>query len=461
MVPNSTDKKKKSNKMLWWISGGIVLVIILLIILSKAGVLGKNDLSEVQTEKIEKRTIKEIISASGKLKPEKEVSISSDVSGEIIELLVKEGDRVSKGDLLVRIKPDEYQSSLDDADAAYNTAIANFKTAKSNLNQTEAMFNKAKATYERYQVLKEKKAVSDTEFERVESEYLSAKAQLEAAKQNVIGAEFAVKSANARKQRAYDNLRKTSIFSPVDGTVTKLNSQLGERVVGTIQMMGTVIMKIADLNKMVVDIDVNENDIIRISFNDTTNIEVDAFPDRIFKGLVTEIANSCKESTSTLSDQVTTFSVKIRILEESYKDIISASGTVTTPFRPGMSALVDINTDVVQNVISAPILAVTTRDKAKKTDEGKKEGKKTDENSTNEDNEKEKSGKNTRQVVFVYKNGVVTMVEVETGIQDDTYIQIKKGLNEGDEVVSGPYSIISKTLKDGQKVKKAAREKTK
>ena len=453
MITNK-DKKKKNNRLYWYIGGGLSVLIILLLILSKTGVIGKSDIPEVQTEKLSLKTIREVISASGKLKPEKEVSISADVSGEIIELTVKEGDKVQKGQLLLRIKPDEYQSMVEDADAAYNTSIANVKTAKSSMNQMEAMFNKSKAVYERYVVLKQKNAVSATDFENVESEYLSAKAQLESAKQNVIGSDYSAKSADARKRKAYENLRKTSIYSPIDGIVTKLNNQLGERVVGTAQMMGTVILKIADLNLMVADIDVNENDIIRIKLGDTADIEVDAFLDKKFKGIVTEIANSSKESTSSLSDQITTFSVKIRLLEASYKFLIDTKLAVSTPFRPGMSAMVDINTDIAENVLSAPILAVTTRDKDKLDKDFKKPKK---EDVATKDEEETKNKEKLEQVVFIYDKGTARMLKVETGIQDDNYIQIKKGLKVGDEVISGPYSTVSKLLKDGQTIKKATK----
>ena len=453
MITNK-DKKKKNNRLFWYIGAGVAGLIIILAILSKTGVLGKSDVPEVLTEKLIKRTIRETISASGKLKPEKEVSISADVSGEIIELTVKEGDKVTKGQLLLRIKPDEYQSMVEDADAAYNTSIAGVKTAKSNMNQMEAMFNKSKAVYDRYLVLKQKNAVSATDFENVESEYLSAKAQLESAKQNVIGSDYSAKSADARKRKAYDNLRKTSIYSPVDGIVTKLNNQLGERVVGTAQMMGTVIMKLADLNLMVADIDVNENDIIRIKLGDTADIEVDAFIDKKFKGIVTEIANSSKESTASLSDQITTFSVKIRLLESSYKDMIDPRLAVATPFRPGMSAMVDINTSIAKDVLAAPILAVTTRDKDKLNSYTKKSKK---EDTTNKDDEVTKNKEKIEQVVFIYDKAKARMTKVETGIQDDNYIQIKKGLKEGEEVISGPYSIVSKLLKDGQTVKKTTK----
>jgi HlyD family secretion protein len=448
------EKTKKKNRLYWYIGGGLVLLIVVLAILSKTGVLGKSDVPEIQTEKILKKTIREVISASGKLKPEKEVSISSDVSGEIIELTVKEGDKVFQGQLLLRIKPDEYQSMVEDADAAYNTSVANMKTAKSNMDQMQAMFNKAKAEYDRYVVLKQKNAVSATDFENVESQYLSAKAQLESARQNAIGSDYAAKSADARKRKAYENLRKTSIYSPIDGIVTKLNSQLGERVVGTAQMMGTVVMKLADLNLMVADIDVNENDIIRIEIGDTADIEVDAFIDKKFQGIVTEIANSSKESASGLSDQITTFSVKIRLLESSYKALIDTNQAVATPFRPGMSAMVDINTNTVSDVIAAPILAVTTRDKNKQMKAEKKPGK---DGMSENDDELNKNKEKLEQVVFLYDNGIAKMIKVESGIQDDNYIQIKSGLKEGDEVISGPYSTVSKLLKDGKTVKKTTK----
>jgi HlyD family secretion protein len=453
MITNK-DKKTKNNRLFWYIGGGVAGLIIILLILSKTGVIGKSDVPEVLTEKLTKRTIREVISASGKLKPEKEVSISADVSGEIIELTVKEGDKVTVGQLLLRIKPDEYQSMAEDADAAYNTSVANVRTAKSNLNQMEAMFNKSKAVYDRYLVLKQKNAVSATDFENVESEYLTAKAQLESAKQNVIGSDYTAKSADARKRKAFENLRKTSIYSPIDGIVTKLNNLLGERVVGTAQMMGTVIMKLADLNLMVADIDVNENDIIRIKLGDTADIEVDAFIDKKFKGIVTEIANSSKEGTTSLSDQITTFSVKIRLLESSYKDMIDPKLAVATPFRPGMSAMVDINTNIAKNVLSAPILAVTTRNKEKANSYSKKAKK---EDVTDKEDEVDKNKEKIEQVVFIYDKGTTRMVKVETGIQDDNYIQITKGLKDGDEVISGPYSIVSKLLKDGQTVKKTTK----
>ena len=451
----NTDKNKpitrKSNKNLLYLelAAGVIVIVVLLIVLKKTGVIGESNEIEVQTEKVMKRDIQEIITASGKLKPEKEISISADVSGEIIELKIKEGDRVKKGDLLLRIKPDEYQSQVQEAEAAFNGTVSSLENAKALFEQSKAFYNKSETVYKRYQVLKQSNAISESEFERVETEYLSAKAQLESARQGVLGAEYSIKSAGARKKKAYEYLFKTTIYSPIDGIVTKLNNQLGERVVGTMQMMGTVIMKIADLGKMEVDVDVNENDIIRIHKDDTAEIEIDAFMGRKFKGIVTEIANSSKEETQNLTEQITNFQVKIRILRESYLDLIDTMKAFDTPFRPGMSAMVDIKTSKVTGVLTVPILAVTNRDKEEKFDKSKKKT-----NTEEEEGSETTDRSNKKVVVFLYSNGKSKMIEVKTGIQDDTYIEIKDGLKNGDEIVSGPYSVVSKTLKDGKTVKK-------
>jgi len=446
MAIENRHYKKTNNKNLYFLAGGLGLVIILLIVLKATGVIGGKDDIVVETEKATKRTISEMITASGKLKPEKEISISADVSGEIIELTVKEGDKVNKGDLLVRIKPDEYKSQLEEFTAAYNSSLAGLENAKANLAQAKAMYEKSKTSYERYQKLKESQTISQSEFERIEAEYLASKAQFESAQQGVETAKYNVVSSQARKRKASESLYKTAIYAPIDGIVTRLNNQLGERVVGTAQMQGTVIMRIADLNKMAVNIDVNENDIVRISLGDSATIEVDAFRNEKFKGIVTEIANSSKDQTS-LSDQITTFEVKVLLLENSYAHLIKPTDAIKTPFRPGMSAMIDIHTKKVEDVLSVPILAVTTRNLSDKGAEIKKTGKKGDDE--NEEN------KNKKEVVFVYNKGKVKMTPVTIGIQDDFFFEIKSGLKEGDEVVSSPFSIISKILKDGQSVKKS------
>lgn len=438
--------KRKSNKLFIWAAVAMVAIIVLLIILSKTGVIGDSNMIEVETDIVGKRSISEVITASGKLRPEKELSISSDVPGEIIELFVKEGDRVSKGDLLLRIKPDEFKSSVDEAIAAYNSSLAGLENAKANLEQSAAYLDKSKTLFDRYVVLKEKNAVSDTEFERIESEYLGAKAQYESAKQGVETAKYSIVSAAARKQKSFESLNKTSIYAPIDGIVTRLNNQEGEKVVGTAQMAGTVILRLADLSQMVVNIDVNENDIIRISIGDTADIEVDAFLNEKFKGIVTEIANSSKDVIGG-GDQITTFDIKVKLLESSYAHLIDKNKVVQTPFRPGMSAMVDLHTSKAIGVISVPILAVTTRFIDPEGDEI--EGRK----------KKDEDENNKKEVVFLYKEGKTEMTQVEIGIQDDYYIEISSGLEEGQEVVSGPYSIVSKILKDGQSVKKKDKKK--
>ena len=438
--------KKKNNKLFVWLAIAMVAMIVVLMILSKKGVIGDSNMIEVETNMVSKRSISEVITASGKLRPEKEISISSDVPGEIIELQVKEGDSVRKGDLLLRIKPDEFKSSVDEAIAAYNSSLAGLENAKANLEQSGAMLEKSKTLYARYLILKEKKAVSDTEFERIESEYLGAKAQNESAKQGVETAKYGIVSAAARKQKAFESLNKTTIYSPIDGIVTRLNNQEGEKVVGTAQMAGTVIMRLANLSQMVVNIDVNENDIIRISLGDTADIEVDAFLNEKFKGLVTEIANSSKDNLGGI-DQITTFDIKVRLIEESYAHLIDTNKTVRTPFRPGMSAMVDVHTSSALDVIAVPILAVTTRFVDPEGDEIESKKKK---------GEKENDKK---EVVFLFEDGKTKLVPVEIGIQDDYFIEITSGLKEDQEVVSGPYSIVSKILKDDQTVKKKTKEK--
>ncbi|MBC8343515.1 MAG: efflux RND transporter periplasmic adaptor subunit [Bacteroidetes bacterium] len=438
--------KKKSNKLFVWIAVAMVAMIVVLIILSKKGVIGDSNMIEVETDVVSKRSISEVITASGKLRPEKELSISSDVPGEIIELSVKEGDRVKKGDLLLRIKPDEFKSNVDDAIASYNSSLAGLENAKANLEQSSAYLEKSKTLYDRYAVLKEKSAVSDTEFERVESEYLGAKAQYESARQGVETAKYSIVSAAARKQKAFESLSKTSIYSPIDGIVTRLNNQEGEKVVGTAQMAGTVILRLADLSQMVVNIDVNENDIIRISLGDTADIEVDAFLNEKFRGTVTEIANSSKDNVGGV-DQITTFDIKVKLIEESYAHLIDTTKTVKTPFRPGMSAMVDVHTNSAIGVISVPILSVTTRfiNPEGDEDEGRKK--------------KEEDENNKSEVVFLFEDGETKMKQVEIGMQDDYYIEILEGLEEGQVVVSGPYSIVSKILKDGQSVKEKDKKK--
>jgi HlyD family secretion protein len=447
------------KKVLILIAAGVIALtsVISLKSCSKGGAI------EVTAEKAKKRSIIETVSANGKIQPEVEVKISPDVSGEIVELYVKEGDRVKKGDLILKIRPDIYESSLEQVVAALNTSKANLSNSRARLAQVKAQFANTESSYNRTKRLFDQGAVSQSEFDAAKAQYEAAKADMIATEESVNAAEYNVKSAEATVKEANNNLQKTSIYAPVDGTVSKLAVELGERVVGTSQMAGTELLRIANLNEMEVSVDVNENDIVRVHLNDTALIEVDAYLERKFKGIVTEIANSAN-TTGVTADQVTNFTVKIRILQESYKDLLSSPGA--SPFRPGMSATVDIQTKRVINVISVPIQAVTTRSdtagavKDKEEYGGDEEGDgevvvkdtRKDETKTKEEPVK------AEEYVFIHDNGTARMVKVKTGIQDNDYIEVISGIKEGDEVISGPYGAVSKMLKDGSEVQKVDRE---
>jgi len=447
---------QKKNKLLWYLGGAVVLLILFVIVAKSAGWIGQEESIKVSIAKVEKKTIVETVSANGKIQPEVEVKISSDVSGEITELFVKEGDSVRAGKLLARIDPELYQSSLDRAEAALNNSRASLANAKARQLQSEAKFNEIEQQFERNKKMHEQKLISESEFEASRSAYLSAKADIEAAKQTVIGAQYTVKTQEAGLKEARKNLTRTEIFSPVTGVVSKLNVEKGERVVGTSQMAGTEMMRIANLNDMEVSVDVNENDIVKVSLSDTAEVEVDAYNNRKFKGLVTEIANSATTSATTTSDQVTNFVVKVRILRSSYEDLLQTYGNKRAVFRPGMSASVEIQTEYVKDVPALPIEAVTTRSKDD-LDSTKKDMK--HKRPTPPASAGEEKNKDDAEVVFVCgADDKVSLRVVKTGIQDDKVIQIIDGLKEGEEVVSGPYSAVSRTLKPGDKVKKVSKE---
>lgn len=415
---------------------------------------------EVTTEKVMRRTIIETVSANGKIQPEVQLKISSDVSGEIVELLVKEGDHVNKGDLLVKIKPEIYQSALDRANAAVSSSQSNIEAAKAQLSQAKAQFVNAEASFSRSKKLFEQGAISQADFDNAKASFESAKAQVKSAEEGVKASVFNVSSAQAGMKEATENLNKTSIFAAVSGTVSKLSKEKGERVVGTSMMEGSEILILANLNEMEVNVDVNENDIVRVHLNDTADIQVDAYMERKFKGIITEIANSANTS-GVMADQVTNFSVKIRILQESYKGLMNPQNPNLSPFRPGMSATVDIHTKSAKNVLSLPIQAVTTR-----SDSAMKAGDKKDKEEMNDydtkvvDEKKEKIEMNTlkdikpAECVFIYADGKVKLQKVKTGIQDNIAIEITEGLQEGDEVVNGPYNAVAKLLRNGMEVKK-------
>lgn len=419
----------------------VIVLLVLAIIGTELEIVGGNRKIKVTKGKVEKRTIVELITANGKIQPEVEVKISSDVSGEIVELNVKEGDEVKKGQLLARIKPDIYISTLERMEASLELAKANLANARARLAQIQAQFAQTELTYNRNKKLFEQGAISQAEYDNSYSAYQMGKADVEAAKQTVISSEFNVKSTQASLKEANANLVKTSIYAPISGTISLLNVKVGERVVGTMQMTGTEILRIANLNYMEVIVDVNENDIVRVHMGDTASIEVDAYPNQVFKGVVTSIANSSTTTASAVnvsSDQVANYEVKIRILPESYKNIVDSDNLY--PFRPGMSATVDIKTKTEINVPAAPVQSITMRPDSlvKKILPNYKSI-----------NEKKK------QVECVFRikpDNTVELVPVEIGIQDDQWIHIKSGLKVGDEVVTGPYNILNKQLKHNDKV---------
>jgi len=424
----------KSKKLLRYLLIIAVLLIIFAVIGKKAGWFGKSTVYDVATEKVKKRNITEFITANGKIKPETEVKISPDVSGEIVELYVKDGDKVREGQLLLKIKPDTYILIKDRAAAAVDAAKANLANSRAQLEQVKVQFEQARLTYNRNKKLWEEGVISEAEWETAKSNYEITGANVMAAEQNVLSAEYSIKSAEASLKEANENLIKTSVYAPMSGTISMLNVEKGERVVGTELMTGTEILRIADLSKMEVLVEVNENDIVRVRESDTAIIELDAYMDKKFKGIVTEIANSAKIA-GTSTDQVTSFEVKILLLEDSYKDLIEKENNI--PFRPGMSASADIQTEVKFDVLSVPIQAVTTRiDTITNTDTADFEGK----------------NKEPEEVAFVYKGGKVKQIKVVSGIQDNNFIEILEGLKENDEVVVAPYNIINKRLKDGSAV---------
>jgi HlyD family secretion protein len=340
------------------IIGGILVAILIAVVVIVKG--SGHSTTKVSTETVLRRNITEVVSASGKVQPELEIKISSDVPGEIVELNVKEGDTVKKGDLLLRINPVIYQSAVERMQATLNSTKANLANSQARQEQAKAQFVNAEAAFNRTEKLLKQGAVSQAEFDQAKATYESSKADVAAATEAVRGADFNVRSTEASLKESTDNLAKTSIYAPVSGTVSKLNKRKGERVVGTAQMEGTEIMRLANLLEMEVLVDVNENDILRVHEGDTAYVEVDAHDNRKFKGIVTEVANSAN-TLGLSTDQVTNFQVKIRILRESYQDLLDPEHPERYPFLPGMSATVDIQTKRVLNVLTVPIQSVTTR----------------------------------------------------------------------------------------------------
>jgi HlyD family secretion protein len=439
----------------WIIIAGVVVIGSVIAVQASQG----NKPTEIYTEKSAVRSIVEVVSATGKIQPETELKISSDVSGEITDLMVKEGDHVKKGDLLCRINPDSYLSAIERVSASVNTTRAQLKTAEAQLDQAKANHVNAESMYLRNQKLLEQNAISQQEFESVKAQYESSKANLVALEEGVRAGRYNIESSEASLKEANTSLAKTYIYSPVDATVSKLSVEKGERVVGVTGMTGTEIMRLANLNEMEVNVEVNENDIIKVHKDDTALIEVDAYMDEKFKGVVTEIANS-SNAIGTSIEQVTNFTVKIRMLRESYTHLVNERNRI--PFRPGMSASVDIQTRRVDGVIAVPIQAVTVRSEDSTRVSRKKEEEQDDDDVVirNEDEEKEKEVKEEKkkEYVFLYDKGTAKLTEVKTGIQDNDYIQIISGLNKDEEVICGPYSAVAKILKNKSRVEKVKKE---
>jgi HlyD family secretion protein len=446
----------KTRKTMRYILIAAGLMIVVAVVGKKAGWFGGELTTDVSTQKAERRTIVETITANGKIRPQTEVKISPDVSGEIVELHVSEGDQVERGQLLLKIKPDTYISMVERAEAAVNSARAQLANSRARLAQAEAQFEQSGRSYERSKSLFSQKTISEAEYENARSGYRVAQADVEAASQTVQSAEYSVKSAIASMNEAQENLSRTIIFSPVSGTVSRLNVEQGERVVGTAQMAGTEMMRIANLNQMEVLVEVNENDIVRVNHRDTAIIEVDAYLGQNFTGLVTEIANSAN-ITNVGADQITNFEVKVLILQDSYKHLIPENPNGRFPFLPGMSATVDIQTKTRADILSVPIQAVTTRaDSILMADFG------TAGNQENRSQEQASTGpgRRTAEIVFVLGNdNTVQMRKVTTGIQDNNFIEITDGLQEGDVVISAPYSAITRVLRQGSRVNVVERQR--
>ena len=421
-----------SKKNIYILLAVFVVIIGVLLVLGKKGILGnKEDFKEIEIAKVVPMTIVETVSATGKIQPEIEVKIAPEVSGEIILLNVKEGQVVKKGDLLVKINPDLYTSS-------YNRSLSNLSGSKAGLTQSEASFKEAKSSYERNKSLYEKGIISKSDWDKAIASYEVAKAT----KQNAF---YTVQSASATVNEAKDNLGRTTIYSPADGTISVLNVELGERVLGTQQMAGTELLRVANLNNMEVEVDVNENDIVKIKEGDFANVEVDAYLKKKFKGVVTSISNSA--SSALTADQVTNFKVKVRILKESYEDLLQGKPATYSPFRPGMTATVDIITKTKKNVLAVPISAVVVKSDTTAVSV-------LDKKMPDEKEDKKEAPKSDKKLecVFLKVGDKAKIRIIRTGIQDDTNIEILSGVKKGDNVITGPYTIVSKELNSGDKV---------
>ncbi len=449
------------NKTLLWIIIGLVVLVGGLFGLKAAGVIGKDEGIKVSTEKAAKRTIIETVNASGKVYPEVEVKVSPDISGEIVELSIEEGDSVRKGQVLAKIYADIYLTQRDQVVAGVNQAKAQVSNAEASLVGLKATLDQAQITYNRQKRLLDDKVISRSEFETADQALRTSQANYNAALQGIKGQQANIQNAQAQLAKADKDLSRTVINAPMDGVISLMSVKKGERVAGNSFNVGTEMMRIADMNSIVAQVDVGENDIPKVKIGDTAVVEIDAYNNRKFKGVVYKIANPITNSASTTtSTDVTNYKVHIRLFIDSYRDLIVKGHF---PFRPGMSASADIQTTTQKDVLSVPLNAVTTRDKkSDKATTDKKDDKPS--NDPNNQGKNDKAGASSAddmdEVVFVLqKEGTVKKVKVKTDIQDLNYIRISDGLKEGDEVVTGPYTTVSKTLKDGDKVKVTPKDK--
>lgn len=436
-------RKKKTNKIVWILLGVFVVLLIVAVVLQK----NKKKETEVEVATPVKATIVEKISASGMVQPVKEVNLSPDVAGEIIQLNVEEGDSVVKGMLLVKIRPDNYLSALQRAEASLNQQKANLLSARASLARARATFDRAKLELDRSKTLYEQEVISTSDWELAQQSFKVADNDYKSAQASVEAARYIVKSSRAALDDARENLRKTSVFAPISGTVSKLSVEQGERVVGTSQFAGTEMLRLANLNEMEVRVDVNENDIIRINVGDTAIIDVDAYThlDKKFKGVVTQIASTAKDKAS--ADAVTEFEVRIRILQEAF-DKLNKEG-YKNPFKPGMTASVDIITETKTGILTVPLAAVTMRNRSELRSKDEAEGEEESVNPADGDAKDDEA----IEVIFVSEGGVARIIAVATGISDFENIEITSELSDTTKVITGPFLVVSKRLKDGDFVK--------
>ncbi len=453
-------QKKKSNKVLYSIIGAVALLILLLIIGRSQGWIGKPKTIEVELAKAKNTSITEKVSASGTVQPVIEVKLAPEVSGEIIELNVEDGDSVKLGDVLVKIRPDVWRSQLERSEAALNQQMANVESSKANLSRAQATFIRAEQEYKRQEKLWNEKVISESDWQLAQQNFKIATNDLKSAEQSLEAAKYVVNSTEAGVRESRENVRKTTVNAPMKGIISKLNVKKGERVVGTAQMAGTEMMRIADLNKMEVRVNVNENDIVRVHYSDSVIIDVDAYGNtgKQFKGIVTNIANTARDKQST--DAITEFEVRILILQSSYEDLIKSGNRY--PFRPGMTASVDIITTRKENVLSVPLAAVTTRSPDDKNNGNPEMDNDNNNKRTVTDSSKPKAEKKEdKVVVFINEGGVAKMKEVKTGISDYDNIEIISGITDSVEVITGPFLVVSKRLKEGDKISLKKEDKKK